>query len=288
MPERHEARMPDAQVGQAGPMVVLVDNGSRRADSTLSLRRLAEAVSQRSGVTVHPVSLLHSDRVPMDRLDGEPAQLFPSFMMRQVEQGQRHFIILPLFFGPSRALTEFIPEQVALIEAEHGPIEVHQADVLCPLPVGEERLADILFDHVQQLDRVMERVLVVDHGSPIPQVTAVRRWLAEALRKRLGPSVEVDEAVMERREGREYDFNGPLLSEKLDGASGEVALAMLFLSPGRHAGAGGDIAEICAEAEAANSELTVTPSALVGEHPALVEILCRRFEQALERLAASA
>jgi sirohydrochlorin ferrochelatase len=288
MPDSRDARVAEVETGQEGPIVVLVDNGSRRADSTLNLRRLAAALSQRAGLTVHPVSLLHSDRVPVERLDGEPAQVFPSFMTRHVEQGRRQFVILPLFFGPSRALTEFIPEQVALIEAEHGPIEVRQADVLCPLPGGEDRLADILFEHVQQIDRAIDRVLVVDHGSPIPQVTAVRRWLAEALRKRLAPTVEVDEAVMERREGREYDFNGPLLSEQLDGASGEIALAMLFLSPGRHAGAGGDIAEICAEAEASNGGLKVTASALVGEHPLLVDILYRRLEDVVDRRGASA
>ena len=51
--------------------------------------------------------------------------------------------------------------------------------------------------------------------------------------------------------------------------------------PGRHAGAGGDIAEICTAAEAANPGLKVTPTALVGEHPDLVEILQRRLDAVL-------
>ena len=59
-------------------------------------------------------------------------------------------------------------------------------------------------------------------------------------------------------------------------------LAMLFLSPGRHAGEGGDIAEICAAAEQRHPGLRVRPTALVGEHPAIVDILATRLRQALD------
>ena len=52
---------------------------------------------------------------------------------------------------------------------------------------------------------------------------------------------------MERREGDAYAFNDPLL-ESLGGisgfAGGRLILAMFFLLPGRHAGEGGDVAEI--------------------------------------------
>jgi sirohydrochlorin ferrochelatase len=55
---------------------------------------------------------------------------------------------------------------------------------------------------------------------------------------------------------------------------------MLFLSPGRHAGEGGDIARICA---AASQRLgrRITPTRLVGEHPDIVAILESRVHQAL-------
>jgi sirohydrochlorin ferrochelatase len=158
---------------------------------------------------------------------------------------------------------------------------VQQAEVLCPLPGGEPLLADILADNVAGCGPA-DRVIVVDHGSPIPQVTAVRSWLAAALRARLPDDVTVEEAVMERREGAAYDFNGDLLAERLGGLTGRVALAMVFVSPGRHAGPGGDIAEICATAEQANSGLTVTPSRLIGEHPGLVDLLAVRLEEALD------
>ena len=93
---------------------------------------------------------------------------------------------------------------------------------------------------------------------------------------------------MERRQGASYDFNGQLLEGLLEELSGEVVLSMLFISPGRHAGEGGDIAEICQAAESANKDLTVMVSPLVGEHPKLIAILSQRLENALARLSAVA
>jgi len=56
---------------------------------------------------------------------------------------------------------------------------------------------------------------------------------------------------MERREGKQYDFNGPLLEQWLEQkvARGEKSaiVALMFFLPGRHAGDGGDIEQICFE-----------------------------------------
>ncbi len=54
--------------------ILLIDNGSRRADSTLNLRRLAALLSERAGEQVLPLSLLHSDQVPSDQLGNRPAR----------------------------------------------------------------------------------------------------------------------------------------------------------------------------------------------------------------------
>ncbi len=272
-----------------GPVVMLVDNGSRRAAATLGLRRLATALTAASGRIVHAVSLQHADRIPADRLDGQPASLFTGFVDAALRRGDRDFVVVPLFFGASRALTAFIPEQVAALTAAHGPFRLDVAPPLIPLPDGEPRIGDILADHVRAAAAPLKsnavRVVVVDHGSPLPEVTAVRRYASAALRQRLAAGTPVDEAVMERREGPEYDFNGDLLGDVLECIAADgpltVVLAMLFLQPGRHAGPGGDISEICERAMAAHPGLRVAISPLAAEHPLLVEILRDRLGQVL-------
>jgi len=272
------------------PVILLVDNGSRRAGSTLNLRRLATELGLRTVQAVHPVSLQHADRVAVDQLGGIPAVTFEPFLRRQLQDGLREFVIVPLFFGPSRALTSFIPDTVASLQVEHGEFQVRMADVLCPLPAGEPRLVEILCDHCEQVmrEQALEgpRVILVDHGSPIPVVTAVREWLAAGMQKRLGDTVALDQAVMERRSGSEYDFNGRLLEAVLNDLAGRevhrpVVLSMLFLSPGRHAGAGGDIETIRDRVVAAHPGLQAPITRLVGEHPGLVEILAARLQAAL-------
>lgn len=270
------------------PVIALVDNGSMRAAATLRLREIAASLGAACGREVHPVSLQHANRIPEKDLNGRPALVLRDFLAQQLALGRRDFLTLPLFFGHSRALTAFIPEQVAAIEAEFGALRLRQADVLSPMPQGEPRLAEILAEHVHQCssDRLPDRVVVVDHGSPLPEVTAVRAQVAMALRERLPGDIALGQAVMERRQGAEYDFNGQLLGDLLDTLAAEdrgtlVVLAMLFLLPGRHAGPGGDIEEICREAQARNPGLEVCVSPLVGEHPLLLDILQDRLRDAL-------
>ncbi len=268
--------------------LLLVDNGSKRPDSTLNLRRLAEALAGRIGEPVQPVSLLHADQVPSDLLDGRPADTFAPALRRLLSLGKRDLVLLPLFFGPSRALTQFVPDTAASLAAELGDFRLRIAPPLCPLPNGEQRLVAILQDNIRQtadsLSIVPRSVVLVDHGTPLPEVTAVRRWLGERLGERLGPGVQFEQAVMERRPGAAFDFNGPLLEDLLEDlastdAATPVILSMLFLSAGRHAGAGGDIAGICARVEEASPGFRVYPSPLVGSHPALLDILADRLAE---------
>jgi sirohydrochlorin ferrochelatase len=276
--------------GVAEPVIMLVDNGSRRAAATASLRAIAARLAEACGRPVHPVSLQHADKVPPDELGGRPAQVFTPFLREHLAAGEREFVVVPLFFGKSRALTSFIPEQVAELEQAFGPFVLRQADVLVPMPEGEPRLAEILAEHVAQCSAALgaepTRVVVVDHGSPLPEVTAVRAKVTMALRDKLAQRIALGQAVMERRQGAEYDFNGQLLGDLLDSYTAQdgqavVVLAMMFISPGRHAGPGGDIAEICREAMARNPGLRVQISPLIGEHPKLIEILRSRLEACL-------
>lgn len=266
--------------------ILLADNGSRRPESALNLRRLAEALSARTGERIHPASLLHSDRIPAERLGGRAAETLARALRRLVTEGYRELVLLPLFFGPSRALTQFVPDTAAAIAEETEHFSLSIAPELCPLPTGEPRLASILLDNLTQTCTAAatdpRRVVLVDHGSPLPAVTAVRRWLGEVLAERLGPGIQLEQAVMERRADAEYDFNGLLLEELLDrlareDPTGPIALSMLFLSAGRHAGPGGDIAEICERITARHPGLRIHTSPLVGDHPALIDILASRL-----------
>lgn len=269
------------------PTILLIDNGSRRPESARNLRRLAARLGGDLGRTVHPVSLQHAHKIPVEDLDGLPADTFHPFMAQRLAAGDRRFILLPLFFGPSRALSAFIPQQQGKLADEYGEFELRLCPVLCPLPAGEPRLARILCHQLPPLERTgRQRVILVDHGSPLPDVTAVRRYLAAEMRRMLGPEVELLEAVMERRAGAEYDFNGQLLEEVLQQAGEEddsdpVAVSQLFLSPGRHAGSGGDIETICGRVAEAHPGWRILTSGLIGEHEGLIDILRDRLESAL-------
>lgn len=263
--------------------ILLVDNGSRRPDATLRLRALATELSEISGQVVHPVSLQHADKINPDKLEGKPAEVFTDFMDKHLQQGERDFIVLPLFFGLSRALTSFIPQQQALLEEKHGCFNLVQAETLYPMPDGDDQLVDILFDHYSRLRTTdLECVVMVDHGSPIPEVTAVRRHIVDRLQQKLDDTLVIEQAVMERREGAEYDFNGDLLEDWLEQQAGQgvqsILLLMLFLLPGRHAGEGGDIATICADAMSQHPDMNITISPLVADHSGVVELLKSRLE----------
>jgi len=87
----------------------------------------------------------------------------------------------------------------------------------------------------------------------------------------------IDQAVMERREGKQYDFNGPLLEQWLEQkvARGEKSaiVALMFFLPGRHAGDGGDIEQICFRIEQQYPGFKVYITSLVAEHTGLIDLL---------------
>lgn len=267
--------------------IFLVDNGSLRARATLNLRRVAAQLGACCGETVHAASLLHSHKVAPDELGGEPALSLGPAAERAAARGVTHIIVVPFFFGPSRALSEYLPSRMAQLQGHFPDVSVTVAPPLVDeqAPV-DLRLAQILADNVRASAMPGEafNVVLVDHGSPTPKVTAVRNRLAGQLSVLLADEATVVmPASMERRVGDAYRFNEPLLEEALESdalANGDVVLAMLFLSPGRHAGEGGDIADICAAASQRPGR-RITSTRLVGEHPDIVAILESRLLRAL-------
>ncbi len=264
-------------------MIILMDNGSLEPAPTLALRALAARLAGRLAAPVAPVSLLHSSKISADELGGVPADTLEAFIAGRARAGESDFLVLPLFFGPSLALADYLPKRIAALRQRFPSLSVRVAPCLCADEDGLDTVAGMLERSVRF--RLADtgprpRVVAVDHGSPAPAVTAVRDALAERLRVRLGDSVSgVMAASMERREGPEYDFNEPLLKRALATPgydAGEVIVALQFLFSGRHAGPGGDIAQICAEAIAVSASLRCHMTEPLAGDPALVELLARR------------
>lgn len=270
----------------------LVDNGSLQPAATRALRRIAGGLAASLARSVEPVSLLHSDKIPASELDAIPAEILEPAIRRRFAAGKRQFLIVPLFFGPSGALTEYIPRQIAAMGVILAGLEVAIAapvagrDATAP----DRRLAQILAHQVrtcvqaQSLSRPL--VVMVDHGSPQRAVAEVRDQVARQLAAELGSEARaVLAASMERREGPEYEFNEPLLERALaappgGAGAGDVVVAPLFFSAGRHAGPRGDIETIARKAESQHRGLRVHFAPLVGEHPRLIDLLADRYREA--------
>ena len=257
----------------AGTRILLVDNGSYEPAATLGLRDLAKSVSFLTKQEVHPVSTMHSTKIDPALLGGVPAIIFEGAVQQAKADGIDELVVLPLFIGPSRAITEYLPKVFA--DAQPGAMKL---TIRQPL-FGDDgfELTGMLADNLRETGwtKGSGTVYLCDHGSPIPEVTRCRNFFAVALRNQL--DLKDDELIacsMERRDGPEYDFNEPLLEDALQQAKGEAVILMLFLLPGRHAGGDGDVATIAKEHAPAGLQWKLSP--LLGTHPALPALLFRR------------
>ena len=276
----------------ANPVILLLDNGSLIPAATMGLRSVAVQLSAALQQTVVPVSLLHSSTIPPEQLGGQAAEILESALIHRLREGTNMFVLVPLFFGPSRALTDYLPRRLTQLKKKFPKLRVRLASPLVDRhDPKDDRMAAILEDRVRAVlaspehsvrapDYAKPAVVLVDHGSPVREVTAVRNHVAAQLRTRLSHAVRVVAAAsMERRSGPEYAFCEPLLERILDEpnfTAGTVIFAMLFLAPGRHAGPEGDIVQILAAAQQRHPKLHPVLTGLVGSHPGLIPILIDR------------
>jgi len=267
-------------------VILLVDNGSSRANATLQLRRLAKKLSEKTRHKVHPVSLQHANKIPAEELNGIPARTFGEFMTEKLSEGERDFVVIPLFFADSKAVSSFIPEQSSLLKNEFGEFKLRVTPVIYPLPNGEQQLSEVIYDHIMHCANEhtlpLENIVLVDHGSPIARVTEVRKHLAQSVQQKLPDGVTLDQAVMERRQGKAYDFNGTLLKDWLtkiaESGGSSAIIALMFFLAGRHAGEGGDISDICDDVMKQYPGFKIAISPLISEHETLLSILQSRLE----------
>ena len=260
----------------SGTRILLVDNGSYEPAATLALRGLAQEVSKLIGQPVHPVSTMHSTKIDPALLGGQPAVIFEGAVAQAKLDGIGELVVLPLFIGPSRAITEYLPKVFA--DAQPGKMKLLIREPIFG-DAGAE-LTTMLVDNLKSTGwtKGSGTVLLCDHGSPIREVTVCRNSLATQLRNQLGlEDGELIGCSMERREGPEYAFNEPLLQDALHltKLKGNTVILMLFLLPGRHAGTDGDVATIAKEHAPADIRWKISP--LLGTHPLLPQVLAARF-----------
>ena len=256
--------------------IALIDNGSLEAASQRNLRAVAAAVSARVGVPVAPVSWKHSDRIPAAELDGRPAAVLSSWVRDQVSGGERQYLFVPFFISAQGSVGSSLRAEVEELALREGGLK-------CAFTAGfsPELLASILAARVEETvrERGLERpaVIVVDHGGPSATSARLRDRVAAAVSARLGDAARaVAPASMESPDGPPFSFNEPLFAAKLGAPgfdSGDVVIAPLFLSPGRHAGPGGDLERIAAHAGAARPSLRCQFTGLVGTHPLAAQAL---------------
>lgn len=272
--------------------VILLDNGSLRAETTRRLRQIAARLSDKIGEIVYPVSARHSNKVSVSALEGVAADVWPSFVERKVDQGVCSFVVIPLFFGMSGALVDYIPKTFQSFADKRKGLSLVVARPLVDLENPNDcGVADLMLGLLRQRFTELGKgrvsiVLMIDHGSPLQEVARCRDLVAKQMSQRLeSEGIALVACSMERRPGDAYAFSDPLLADLLESdelaSEGEVVLSRMFLFPGRHAEPGGDIDSIIEASGWAKRGGVVHFCDLVGESPALIEMLEARCRTVL-------
>lgn len=254
-------------------ILALIDNGSLEPAATLNLRSVAAALSRRCGAEVHPVSWKHSDRIPAADLGGKRAWTLNGFVREHVARGERRFLFVPFFISAQGAIGSALRHELEALQAELPRFDFTFLPGLAALRIIPRLVAGRIRETLTATGLARPPVVIVDHGGPARASADLRDRLSQEIRTELGP--DVDSLAAASMEG----CFPPLLTDLLRGpslAGRAVIVAPLFLSPGRHAGPGGDIARICRESPA-RCHLT----ALVGTHPLALDALAAALQPAL-------
>lgn len=281
-------------------IVALIDNGSLEPAAHLNLRAVATALSTRTGISVHAVSWKHSDRIPVEVLATEsasnetptPAWTLAPFVRAMTALGQREFLFVPFFISAQGAIGSALRHDLEKLQAERPqqPFEFSFTPGLAASGVIPGIVAQRILSTLETLALPPTTpVIVVDHGGPSPTSAALRNELAAAVGDLLaGKTGPVVAASME---GEKHAHNQPVMADQLASAgfdTGDVVIAPLFLSPGRHAGPEGDLAQIARAAEdrLALRSLRCHFTELVGTHPLAVDTLAHALRDSLSTLHA--
>lgn len=254
-------------------IVALIDNGSLEPAAHRNLRAVAAALSRDTGTLVHAVSWKHSDRIAPAALDGTPAWTLSAFVRGMHALGQREFVFVPFFISAQGAIGSALGHDLQKLQAELSGFDFTFATGLAARDVLATILAARIREKVAAAKLRQPAVIVVDHGGPSPVSAALRNQVGAQLRTLL--AAEITCLAAASMEGE----HPPLLEAQLrapEFRARDVVVALLFLSPGRHAGPNGDVAQICA-GSGARFHLTD----LVGTHPLVAETLAASLRDTL-------
>jgi sirohydrochlorin ferrochelatase len=221
-------------------------------------------------------------------LDGRPAAVLTPWVREQRARGERDFVFIPFFISAQGAIGSALRHELETLQKTDGDFDFTFTDGLAV----RGSLAGIVAARVRETIAAhgLQRpaIIVVDHGGPSGASAIIRDEVAVKLRALLAG--EIGELRAASMEGAAHPHNLPLLADALTAHGfdcGDVVLAPLFLSPGRHAGPNGDLTQI---AHAAEDRLTPQPlrchfAGLVGTHPLVATELAAALRDTLAGLS---
>jgi len=267
--------------------IALIDNGSLEPAAPRNLRAVAAALSARTGASVDAVSWKHSDRIPAAALDARSAWTLSPFVRAAVGRGEREFVFVPFFVSAQGAIGSALRDDLEKLQREVDGFDFTFTDGLAARGALTPILVDRIRAKISDLGLIDARVIVVDHGGPSPVSATLRNAVAAEVRSVLGH--EIAHLGAASMEGEAHAHNRPLFVELLTTPPfdrGDIVVAPLFLSPGRHAGPQGDLSQI-----AGTVRRSSTPSAarchfadLVGTHPLAIDTLTTALRDTLSTL----
>jgi sirohydrochlorin ferrochelatase len=269
--------------------IALVDNGSLEPAAHLSLRALAAALSARVGVTVHAVSWKHSNRIRPDLLEGQPAWTLTPWVSAQVDRGEHDLVFIPFFVSAQGAIGSALRLDLEQLQSALGGFRFAFTAGLAAHGTLVRIVVDRIRATIAAAQLQQPPVIVVDHGGPSAASAALRDAVAADVAREL--RAEIGALTAASLEGEGYTHNRPLFVDALASPGfdrGDVVVAPLFLAPGRHAGPKGDLAEIVAEAEDRSAPLRCHFTALVGNHPLVLDVLADALSSTLSTFNAAA
>jgi len=272
-------------------IVALVDNGSIEAAAHHNLRAVADLIGRRVGCQVHAVSWRHSDRIAADALKGVAALTLAPWLTGQLAAGERQFIFIPFFISAQGAIGSALRRDLAQFQQSAVDFKFTFCDGLAARGAIAEIVAARIRETIATQGLSQPPVIVVDHGGPSPSSASLRDELTATIQAEL--KTEVGRVAATSMEGDDHPHNHPLFAAQLVALGferGDVVIAPLFLSPGKHAGPDGDLARIarkaCEQGNPRTNPRRCHFTDLIGSHSLAAEVLATSLRETLANLSA--